>query len=399
MTGRKGFTFSGEVPASKSMLNRLRVIQSHTNPGDYRIQGDSDARDVIHMKAGLEALRRGEIADCGEGGTVLRFLAFRASRLPGRHGLTGSPRLFSRPLGPLLAILEHLGVKARFSRPEAPSLVIESDGGWSCTEPVPVDRSRSSQFASGILLNAWNLPSPLTLEFTGTAVSQAYLDMTRVLVERSGLELGAVDSGLHIAAGQGVKPGTYRAEPDLSSSFSLAAAAVVAGRAEFLHFPGESLQPDRVFVDILRAMVVAVDHAGEVLTVERAERLRPVDWNLGDSPDLFPVLAVLAALAEGQSRLHGAPHLGHKESDRIQKTAELLQAMGRTFQHLDGGLLIEGEGLKVKGAPVTFDPDQDHRLAMAAGVARKAGFPIRVMDPGVVKKSFPGFWSCIGETP
>jgi len=404
MTTSSFFSYSGVLPASKSMLNRLLVIRAYASGKDYLIMGDSSADDVVHMKEGLASLERSEPADCGEGGTVFRFLALRASRLAGRHHLTGKHRLFSRPIDPMLDILDQLGVKAHLSTVrgkvgDTPSLVIESSGAWDLRTPIRVDRSRSSQFASGILLNAWDLPSAVQLKFTGDAVSGSYFQMTETLVRRSGMDLETSANGLCIPPGQSVRAGTYRAESDLSSAFALTAAAAVCGKVDIEEFPARSLQPDRVFVDILKKMDVPVTLSDGTLHVGQASALQPVDWSLRDSPDLFPVLGVLAALAEGKSRLHGAPHLTHKESDRIGKTAELLQTMGRSYEAAPDGLVIHGEGFQVMGIPTLFNPDHDHRLAMAAGVAMKADFPIRVSTPEVVTKSFPDFWSCIGIAP
>jgi 3-phosphoshikimate 1-carboxyvinyltransferase len=152
-----------------------------------------------------------------------------------------------------------------------------------------------------------------------------------------------------------------------------------------------------VFVEVLEAMEAPVRLTGSVLHVERTDRLRPVDWDLKDSPDLFPVLSVLCGLAEGKSRLFGAPHLSRKESNRIAKSAELLRRMQRPVEELPDGLVIEGGGFRLHRQPFEFSPAKDHRLAMAASVARKVGFPIRIKDRGVVAKSFPGFWRRIGE--
>src|ERR1700722_19543828 len=96
-------SFLGPIPASKSLLNRALIIRDYFP--SLRLRGDSDCEDVRHMRTALQALAVGQPIDCGDGGTVLRFLALRASRLPGEHRLTGSPRLFSRPQEELARIL------------------------------------------------------------------------------------------------------------------------------------------------------------------------------------------------------------------------------------------------------------------------------------------------------
>ena len=119
--------------------------------------------------------------DCGDGGTVLRFLALRASRIEGRHRLTGSPRLFSRPHEELMKILSQLGIAAEF---ESESLTIESAGWKPQGDTLHVPSHRSSQFASAVLLNAWDLPFDLYVSPTGAGISEGYWRMTQKMVTR-----------------------------------------------------------------------------------------------------------------------------------------------------------------------------------------------------------------------
>jgi 3-phosphoshikimate 1-carboxyvinyltransferase len=121
-----------------------------------------------------------------------------------------------------------------------------------------------------------------------------------------------------------------------------------------------------------------------------------VNVNLENSPDLFPVLAVLCGLAQGTSKLFGAPHLALKESNRIQKTFELLTKAGIKSQIVDGGLIIEGSNMKIHSKAFSFDPDHDHRMAMAAALLNMVGAKIQILNKEVVNKSFPEFWSIVG---
>ena len=381
------------LPAAKSVLNRLLVIRSHC-PGGFTIQGDSDCGDVVHLRRGLAALGGEGPIDCGEGGAVLRFLALRASRLPGRHRLTGTARLLSRPREELTALLAGLGVEAG-SGPGG-EVVLAGEGWREPAAPLTLDLSRSSQFASALLLNAWDLPFPLEIEFTKERVSEGFLRMTLTLCRRAGMTL-AGEERIIVPAGARVEPGAYRARADQGAAFALAAAAALAGRVVLP--AADPLQPDGVYPEILRAMGVPLHRAGEELVVERAPRLRPIDRDLGTAPDLVPVLAVLCAFAPGTSRLQGAPHLAFKESHRIARTAGLVRLLGRACRERPDGLEIEGSAAPPPAGPLPFATDQDHRLAMAAGVAMKAGWPLRPDAPRVVAKSFPAFWRLIEVVP
>ena len=122
MNRGRPFRFEGTLPASKSILNRLLVIQSLGDPAHVHVDGASDSDDVGHLRQGLAALHAGQPMDCGAAGTVLRFLALRAARKPGRHVLTGTPRLLARPMAPLQDVLGQLHATATIE-PQAP------DGG------------------------------------------------------------------------------------------------------------------------------------------------------------------------------------------------------------------------------------------------------------------------------
>ena len=394
------FSFSGPVPASKSILNRLLVLRSFAPA--LALNVDSDADDVSKMKAALASLRRGEAADCGAAGTTLRFLALRASRMPGRHVLTGSPRLFARPQDEILRVLSQLGRPARL---EGEQLQIEG-GEWSPKEGVRVDRSMSSQFASALVLSGWGLATPLRIELEGESVSGPYLDMTLRLARDAGMNWRREsDTAVSIPAGARILAKELSAEIDVSSAFAIAALAAVAGRAEIQDWPGDgSLQPDVIFPVFLGRMGCRVSSSagggftGETLVVEKPQdRLRGIEADLRDSPDLFPVLATLCAFAEGKSRLFGAPHLAYKESSRIEATAGLLRALGRGCEVSPDGIVIDGRPFgssPERGDAVRFDPRDDHRMAMAAAVAKAAGASVEVLHPAVVNKSFPEFWSC-----
>lgn len=389
------FRFKGTVSSSKSILNRLLVIQSFAP--SLVITGDSKADDVVKMKSALQSLKRGEPADCGSAGTTLRFLALRASRLPGTHHLSGSLRLFSRPHDEITRLLAQLGREGEI---RLQRLTVRG-GDWVVEgREVVVDRSISSQFASALFLNAWELPFDLDVRFEGRAVSEPYFDMTLDLVSKAGMRVERLSNDVfRIAKGSRVTASSLEAEIDLSSAFSVAAlAAVSGGQVEIENWPEKSLQPDRAFASILETMGCEVS-MGDSLVVRGVAPLRPIEQNLKNCPDLFPVLATLCAFADGTSRLSGAPHLAAKESDRIAKTAELVKALGRKTRALDGGLEIEGRplGLGSSFKPFKYDTDHDHRLAMAAAVARAAGARVELTDANVVTKSFPGFWTMFEE--
>jgi len=412
------FQFSGSLPASKSILNRLLILNA-LEPR-LRLIGESDSEDVRAMRTALEAFESWrKVAppkprlrlDAGAAGTTFRFLAFFLSRIPGQFELVGTRRLFERPQHALISVLAQLGVEAEVK--DSQCLLIESAGWQKPSGPVSVDLSHSSQFLSGLVLSAWDLPFDLEIQMESAAragqnsgpLSEGYWLMTKALVERLGMRFRAVDAHrFQIMAGAQITPAEVVAECDVSSAFAIAALAAIAGRAQLIGVTRSSLQPDIAFVEILKKMGVSVRLDETQLNVEKPEmsQLRPIEVHLGSSPDLFPVLAALCAFASGESKLFGAKQLKFKESNRIRKMAELLRLVGCESVEREDGLTIRpAQRAKQKpshpsAASVSwpqFDPDQDHRMAMAAAVLTAGGYQIEILHREVVNKSFPQFWS------
>lgn len=397
----KKFKFRGTLPASKSIMNRLLILKSYQP--ELEIIGDSTCDDVQHMQKALQQLDEGMALDCGSAGTTFRFLALRVSRLKGENFLRASPRLLERPHEELLNLLTEFQVTYDME----PEGLFISSGGWRPKDmsgnlvTIAVDSSLSSQFASSVLLNCWGLPFDVKLVLTGSVVSIGYFGMTVEIVKQAGMRVEKKsDFEFLIPANQQITSPQMTVEPDLSSAFAIAALAAVAGEAEIQLFPSVSLQPDFAFVEILRQMDAEIHFKDGSLCVKKpSSPLKAIDVDLKNSPDLFPVLSAVCALADGESRLHGAPQLAVKESNRIEKSAELVRRMGRKVETGEDGMIIHGSSEHRFPWRAKFDPDQDHRLAMAAAIAMIVGAKIEVTDPDVVKKSYPEFWevyhSCI----
>lgn len=395
----KSFSFRGTLPASKSILNRLLILKSYKP--DLEIIGDSTCDDVELLRKALKDLDEGMALDCGSAGTTFRFLALRVSRLSSENFLRASPRLLERGHDELLNLLREFQVDCELD----PDGLIISSSGWRPRDlsgdefVVEVDCTRSSQFASSVLLNAWDLNFDLKLVLKGAGVSLGYFDMTCGLVSQAGMEVKKLsDFEYLIPANQSIVAPEMNAEIDLSSAFAIAALGAVAGEAEIQFFPTVSSQPDFAFVEILRRMGVSIHLKDGSLCVKKSsESLKPIDIDLRNSPDLFPVLSVLCALAEGVSRLHGAPQLAYKESNRIEKSAEIVRRMGRKVETSTDGMIIYGSSAYNFPWRAKIDPDQDHRIAMAISVAQAVGAKIEITDPSVVSKSFPDFWKIFDD--
>jgi 3-phosphoshikimate 1-carboxyvinyltransferase len=122
----------------------------------------------------------------------------------------------------------------------------------------------------------------------------------------------------------------------------------------------------------------------------KADTIRPITVDIRDCPDLAPPIAALLCFAEGESRITGAARLRMKESDRLHALATQLSAIGADIREEEDQLVIRGVK-ELHGGSI--DPQNDHRIAMAAAVAsiRSKG-TVTILNPDCVKKSYPDFW-------
>lgn len=395
------FSFRGQVPASKSVYNRALIVRSFF-PG-LEVEGFSECDDVRAMRAAVTPLIAGAERqrtdsmlriDCGEAGTVMRFLAFRVAREVGAFFLHGSARLLSRPQKEIFRILPELGVQVTA---ESDGIRIVSSGWLKPSGILKIHADESSQFASGLLLSAWDLDFDLEFEFDGPQVSKSYWQMSLQFCRDLGMEVIVNEGKVRIPARQRPHRLQVRVEPDYSSAFPLAVAGALWGSSEILNFGQQSLQPDFVFPALLHSCGAGIEPVASGLRFFQTGELRSLRHHLMEMPDLFPALAVLAVFSQGTSVLAGAPQLVAKESNRIARTRALLSAAGVPSTVLSDGLKIEGRGRHFVPAAFQFDTDHDHRMAMAAGLMKIRNPGIEILHPQVVSKSYPEYWQVLSQ--
>lgn len=390
------FTFSGSIESSKSWMNRALIIQNY-NP-QIEILGGSQSDDVKNLKSSILSLKNGESEFfSGAGGTTLRFFSFLISRKPGLWKIHADQRLLERPQTELKQILNQLGVEVTY----AATCVTLKSSGWVLPKVIHCSGRNSSQFVSGLLLNSWQLPQDLVIELPKPVASWDYLRMTIEMVKSLNLKIEIIEteSILQIkilAMQQPMSLNSLLAEPDISSAFALAVAGAIAGHVHITDWPKQSLQPDFNFLNIFKKMGILFEVEKNIFKIQQQKTWNKAEENLKNTPDLFPALSVLCALGDGISYLYGADNLKAKESNRFSKTEELLNLCGFKTEIKNDGLIIFGKSSSLdKKTLLDFDPDQDHRMAMAAGLMKLAGFNVRISNSSVVSKSYPNFWQDI----
>ncbi len=395
-----------EVPGSKSLTNRWLVLAALAD-GPSTLRRPLRSRDSERMVQALrtlgaevddtgdevwrvvppERLRGGEV-DCGQAGTVMRFVPPLAALSDGPVRFDGHPTARARPVGPVLHALRDLGVR------------VEDDGRGTLpytvhgTGRVPggragVDASASSQFVSALLLAGARFDRGIVLEHTGaTLPSRTHIEMTVQVLRTAGVEVARPDGQTWEVAPGAVRAFDVDVEPDLSSAAPfLALAAVTGGTVVVPGWPATTTQPGGHLREVLSQMGATTSLTERGLVVTGRGGLEGADLDLSDVGELTPVVAALAVLASSPSRLRGVAHLRGHETDRLSALATEIARLGGTAEETADGLVIEPAPLR--GARLgTY---HDHRMAMFAAVVGAALPDVEVEDVATADKTFPGF--------
>ncbi|MDP9493883.1 MAG: 3-phosphoshikimate 1-carboxyvinyltransferase [Actinomycetota bacterium] len=328
--------------------------------------------------------------DVGESGLTARSLVALAALVPGSTRIVGQGRLPQRPMGGLIEALHALGVTVRSDNGGVP-LEVEGSGVLH-GGTVKVAAGDTSQFATALLLVAPLAVEPITVIIDDLQGSAGYLDLTEDVMTRFGAKVERIGEGFRVQP-TGYQAADYEIEPDASAAvYPLVAAAIRGGTVTVSGLDGSSLQPDIEVIEVLTAMGCRIAEGYETTTIEAGGGpLNPIDIDLSGMPDGALAVAVACLFARGQSRLHGLASLRHKESDRLRALAEQLQNLG-------AGVRVEEDSLVISPGPLhpaRIDTYGDHRIAMAFSLAGLVQPGVEIESPGVVDKTWPGFWEML----
>ena len=328
--------------------------------------------------AGRPKVPQGPV-DCGESGSTLRFLipAFALASAPAR--LTGRGRLPQRPLGPYGTIFHGQGLPfaqdetgVSFQGPLAP-------GDYTLPGDV------SSQFISGLLFALPLLPGDSHIRIQPPFESRGYVNMTLQVMDAFGVQAAFLDGlTLHVPGNQlfTAPAAPFLVEGDDSQAAFFLTLDAILGDVSVAGLSPRSIQGDRVMGEILA-------RCGHV-PGQPPRPLAPFVADLGDCPDLGPILMTLGLFCQGESRLLNAGRLRLKESDRGTAMAQELGKLG-------GQASLAGDEIRIRQSRLRPGPalssHGDHRIAMALAVAALgARIPADIQGAEAVEKSYPDFW-------
>jgi 3-phosphoshikimate 1-carboxyvinyltransferase len=398
-------------PSSKSYTHRA-VFVAALSEGESQIQDPLISRDTLSSinacrALGTKILHEGSslliigtplmvpetVIDSGNSGTTLRLATTTCSLIESGYSvLTGDSSLRTRPMGPLLEALKALGVECFSTKLDSTAPIVVKGGGLQGGN-VTINGSISSQFISSLLIAAVRARGDLTIEVEGDQVSRPYINSTLATMERFGVKVERDYDlrNLRVRSGS-YTSSAFHVPSDLSSASMLMAAGILTSKDKIrlsgLNF--DLPQGDSMIIGIIKQMngKITVDKLKGEVVVEESEKLDGGEFDLIDSPDLLPVVSVLALKATSRVILKGISHVRFKETDRVKNIATELRKLGARVEETQDTIAIYSPS-NLKNA--SLDSFDDHRLFMALAIASLLTQHSTLTGAESVDVSYPSF--------
>jgi len=365
---------SKDIEATMELMKELGAVVNIEDQNLY-----IDGRKMFSYEKKLD-LR------CRESGSTLRFLIPLALTKDGDYIFHGEGKLISRPLEPYYEIFEEKGIK--YSR-EEDGLPLKVSGKLT-SGTYRVRGDISSQFITGLLFSLPILEGNSRIQITTKLESKGYIDLTLDILKDFGIEIENNNyKEFNIRGAQKYNCRNYYVEGDYSQGAFFLVAGALGSSIVCYGLNKDSLQGDKVILDILEAMGCNVEESKEGIKV-KPSKTKGIEIDASNCPDLVPILTVLASLSEGETKIVNAKRLRIKECDRLHAITKELNKLGANIIELEDSLIISGVN-ELKGGEV--DSHNDHRIVMALAIAAtRARGNVIINNPGAVEKSYPNFF-------
>lgn len=326
--------------------------------------------------------------DASNSGTTIRIAAAISSLRDAKTTLTGDESLRKRPMSPLLEALETLGAKCSSNEGKPPLEIVGKIKGGE----ISIAGNVSSQFISALFIASPLTEKGITLNITSELVSKPYLDATIATMKKFGVEVNTIEPyRKYKIEPQEYKHATITIPSDFSSVALLLSASVLVGEKLTVKISiGDLAQGDEAIIDILGKLGVDVSLNNNAIKVKAPEKLLGGRFDLSNTPDLLPPLAILGLKCGFPLELYNVKHARFKETDRIAILVRELRKLGLDITEKDDGMILNPPK-QLKGA--ALNSEDDHRLFMAFCIAGMYVGDCTVSDPESVDVSYPDFVS------
>ena len=371
----------------KNILNSSDIKATISACNAFGVEVHED-KDIITIKNTIGSTVQGSMIDAQNSGTTIRIAIAIAALSGGNTMLTGDESLKKRPMQPILDSLQTLGVSS------------ESDGGLPPItikgkikgNQVNIDGKISSQFISALLIVAPRLENGLIINIQGELVSKPYIDLTIAIMKEFGVIVNSeIPYKKYVVKHQIYKPTTFTVPSDFSNLALLLASNVLLGDGLEIEISlGNLPQGDEAIIDILEELGVNVTLNGNIITTKSPEMLTGGRFDLSDTPDLLPALAILSLKSSKPIEIFNVKHARYKETDRIAIISRELKKIGIVVEEYEDGMKLTSNENLSSGE---LNSENDHRLFMAFSIAAMYIGDCTVTDPDSVQISYPNFIS------
>ena len=347
----------------------------------------------VTIKNTIDQTVQNSMINAENSGTTIRIAIAIAALSGGNTTLTGDESLRKRPMQPILDALQTMGVKTESDDGKPP---IHMNGKIQGKEII-INGDISSQFISALLIIAPRLPEGLIINVDGDLVSKPYVDLTIAIMKKFGVEVKIEKKyKRYVVEHQIYKSTTFSIPSDFSNLALLLSANVLLGDGLDIEISLDDMpQGDEAIVDILERLGVNVTLEDDIITTKSPSSLKGGKFDLSDTPDLLPAIAILALKSEKPIEIFNVKHARYKETDRIAIISRELKKIGLNVEERDDGMILR-KSLELH--PAELNSENDHRLFMAFSIAGMFVGECTVSDPDAVKVSYPEFISDLVNT-
>ena len=338
-----------------------------------------------------KVIPKDKYTQCNESGSTIRFLIPVGLTSENELIFDGKGKLVDRPLDSYYKIFEKQGLSYETAEGKLPLTV----NGKLKAGKYEIDGNISSQFITGLLYALPLLDGDSKLIINKNLESKGYVDLTLEILELAGIEIKNNEyKSFEIKGNQEYKPFDYTVEGDYSQvAFWIVAGIISANtdnKIKCLHVNKNSLQGDKEVIEIVQRMGADLEIHDDYVIVKPSKTHGTI-IDISQCPDIGPILTVLAALSEGETRIINGERLRIKESDRITSIKTELNKLGANVEEEGDSLIIQG--VKSLKGGVEVSAWNDHRIAMSLAIAStRCEKEIIIDEAESVKKSYPHFW-------
>ncbi|MGB1421900.1 MAG: 3-phosphoshikimate 1-carboxyvinyltransferase [Pseudomonadales bacterium] len=403
------------LPGSKSLTNRILLLAAIAE-GNTDISNLLISEDTQHMVQALRQLgvsinlderaaharvqglghlfppsKEVRSLSLGNAGTAIRPLTAMLSMAQGTFLVDGDAYMRERPIAHLIEALQQIGADIHYlDQPGYPPFKINNAdilGG-----KVELDGRLSSQYLTALLMSLPLAPQDSQIDIIGDLVSKPYIDITRAVMQRFGVETHHDQyRSFHIPGDQTYKsPGKMLVEGDASTASYFLAAGAIRGEVTVHGIGQNSLQGDVDFVNVLAQMGARIEILDSSVHVASTGHLKGIDIDLNHIPDAAMTVAVVALFAKGRTTIRNIYNWRIKETDRMSAMAAELQKVGADVTVGEDSISILPPD---KLQPAEIETYGDHRMAMCFSLIAMSNSSVTIKAPEVTAKTFPDYFT------